>query len=289
MNVTFWVRVSPGSRTDCSGSGWVVLNTPAGALARVMVSGDPPVLDTANARVVDVPTAAAPKSMLVADKVSAGSVAPVPVSVTVRTELSLVMVNAELAAASAVGLKLVVSPTDRPAPITVPAAGTPVTPKGAVGPVEDFTVAGLAPVLVSVTGRVWVDPTGTLPNAAGDGFADRPVLLPVPVRDTVTWPAEVPTFSDPPTPPGAMGLKLTGTVTDCPLVRVLGSGTAPTPNTPGVVASPVIVTDPLATRVTVPVAVVPVATDPKFVAAPLSGTVAPREPNPMRCPSRVPT
>ena len=86
--------------------------------------------------------------------------------------MSVVMVSDELAAVAAVGEKLVVSPTDWPAAMTVPPAGTPVTPKGAAGVVVDVMVAGPVPVLVTVTGRVWLWPTATLPKAAVDGVAE---------------------------------------------------------------------------------------------------------------------
>ena len=205
VNVTGTVRVTPGWRMDPSGSGAVVLKTPAGALARVMVSGDPPVFDTVNDAVFAAPTATDPKSRVVGVRVRTGGLAPVPVRATVNVELSVVMVSDELEAVSAVGAKTAVNPTDCPAPMTVPAAGTPVTPKGAAGVVEDLMVVGLAPVFVTVTGRVWLCPTGTLPNAAVAGFAEMPVVVPVPVRATVTGPELVVTFSDPVTPPAVVG------------------------------------------------------------------------------------
>src|SRR5215472_10700228 len=112
--------------------------------------------------------------------------------------------------------------------MTVPGAGRPVAENGAGGGVTAETVSLAVPPFVRVTPTGIVVPSGTDPKLAEPGVAYRPVLVPWPVRLTGTdgkFAEFVTNCTEPVTPPGAVGVNVTGTTRVCPAVSVAGSVT----------------------------------------------------------------
>jgi len=173
--------------------------------------------------------------------------------------------------------------------MTVPAAGSPVAENGAAGGVTAETVSLAVPPLVMVTLTGIVVPSGTDPKLAEPGVAYRPGLVPWPVRLTGTagkFAEFVANCTEPVTPPGAVGVNVTGTVRVCPAVSVTGSVTGfplrvavPAANGPpgaGVVVIAEIVTlVDAVTETSWAGAVLPTGTGPKFTGvAPVSGALS---------------
>src|SRR5207302_5704859 len=140
-NVTVWVRCAPGARISPSGSGFAVLNVPAGAFALEMTSGPAPVSATSKVSVFAVPVAIVPKSTVVGVIVRWPGGTPLPVSATVIVSPRLSFsTRLPLHAPPEVGANdRPIASDDLPA-MLVPAAGRPDALNGAAGAGTDEIV-----------------------------------------------------------------------------------------------------------------------------------------------------
>ena len=114
-----------------------------------------------------------------------------------------------------------------PAAIVVPAAGAPVTEKGAVGSFKAWTVCVVEPVLVKVTDELTAcDPPGTVPKLTFGGEVPIGTVgaCPVPLTGMVATPLSVVALKVPVTRPSCVGVKVMGTVIVAPSARLAGSG-----------------------------------------------------------------
>ena len=166
-------------------------------------------------------------------------------------------------------------------------AGMPDAVNAPVGAVTPDTVSGVVPVLVKLTDRVLVRPTGTVPKSTVDRFAWKPAWAPVPFRLAVTVLESVVTVSAPMAAPTAVGEKVTGSDSVWPAVSETGRVPGETVNGAGTVTADTV-TAVAAVMVTVADAVEPTFTAPKSSGAAVSGAGT-GAPKPNTCPSLVPT
>ena len=114
---------------------------------------------------------------------------------------------------SAVGSKLTVIVTAWPASSTVPFAGTPVAPNGAVGSCTPLIVSDAPPTLRKVAVADRWPPTLVPPKdrTAGVDCSCAAADWPVPESEKLAVPWSVSAVSVPPTRPDWLGTKVTGT------------------------------------------------------------------------------
>ncbi len=178
-----------------------------------MVRLDPPLLVSVSDKLELLPTCTLPNARLVGFAVSVPCVTPVPVSGMFKFESVPVdvMLTFPLTAPLAVGLKSTLNEVLWPA-VSVTGNVSPLKLNPAPLALAAEMVRLDPPVLVSVSDKLELWPTCTLPNARLLGFAVRsPCVTPVPVSGMFKFesePVDV-TLTFPLTAPLAVGLKST--------------------------------------------------------------------------------
>src|SRR5258708_37265341 len=167
--------MAPGGSCWPSEIGVVVLNTPTGGAALVIVRLTLPVLAMSKLCVALCPTATEPKATGAGVMLRCGlPVTAVPASATV-TEPALPFTTSEpLWLPAAVGAYATLTVTEAPAASVEPLEGRPVAVNGAVGTVDPVMVSDDVPVLVMLTLSVTLAPVGTVPKDSADGVAPSP-------------------------------------------------------------------------------------------------------------------
>src|SRR6516164_8467320 len=177
--------------------------------------------------------------------------------------------------------------SDTPGASVSPALGGPLAVNGAEGPVTDWKVSVLVPVLVTPTVSISELPTALVPQSRLPGDAASPGCVPVPVAPRSMDPESVLRVTFPVTVPQVVGVKVTWKLMESPAFRVTGSdGGVTDSGAAAVIADTVTVR--VAVIVAVVVAVLPTWTLPKLTAEPCRGCVV-GAPKAIRLPSRVPT
>ncbi len=193
---------------------------------------------------------------------------------------------------SAVGANETFTVTDAPGASAAPGAGTPVAANGAAGKSTESIVSGALPMFETTTLPASVPPTVVPPKltAGGDTVSSATALRPVPLSEIAVVPVFVVTARVAAFMPDEAGVNVTGTLSVPPAPSAAGSAGvgAPTVNSAEELVTLVTVTGPDAVSTAVCDPDCPIITAPKSTFGPVTGTEA-GVPNPMTCPSRVPT
>ena len=234
VNFTLSVSVWPAGSAEPSLSVVVATNWPsAGGFDFTICRSVPPVFWIVKLFVTETPELVVPKSIDSGVMTMCGAVPEAPVSGIVRLPPLLLTTRLPEKLPAVVGEKVTVAVTFAPAASVAPLAGTPVTEKGAAGSVDVAKVSVCVPVFWRRIEICFVVPVTMPPNAtvAGVMLSCAAFTTPVPLSAMVPPPPPlIATLIEPVTGPDAVGLKVTGTVSDWPEVSVAGSAGVDVPS-----------------------------------------------------------
>ena len=204
-----------------------------GGLDLVTVTREPPVFFTVKASAFFCPTGTVPKSRLAGSRARFPASAAVPESFTVPGPAEVSSASASVKLPTAVGAKFTVAVTDWPGVSVAPAAGAPLTEKGAAGTVSPLMTRLAPPTLVMVTVPLSTWLTGAPPKlmAGGDRERTGPGVRPMPVTVVETGLPSACATMAPERMPARLGVKVTGMLSVWPVLSAAGRPGVAVPRT----------------------------------------------------------
>ncbi len=204
-----------------------------GGLDLVTVTREPPVFFTVKASSFFCPTCTVPKSRLAGSRARLPASAAVPESCTVPGPAEVSSASASVKLPTPVGAKFTVAVTDWPGMSVAPAAGAPLTEKGAAGMVSPLMTRLAPPTLVMVTVPLSTWLTRAPPKLMTGGARARtgPGVCPMPLRVVETGLPSAWATMAPERIPARLGVKVTGTVSVWPVPSAAGRAGVGVPRT----------------------------------------------------------